>query len=190
MAGSTAVLAGKYKVTALGFSPEAMRLDRLPLNAMGRISASIGVAAMSVGLPDPGKTYSNLGEANKSSWGTIEAIQELIGSTLNEQLLPDFDLDPSDYCIEYDYTNIQELQEPTDAVHTRAREDFKAGICMLNEARELVGWEPDPDGDRWFPGTGSPDDQSADPLSQIPSDQNTEGAMSFAPASLRNGFHR
>ena len=187
MAGSTAVMGGKYKVTALGFSPEAMRLDRLPLNAMGRISASTGVAAMSVGLPDPGKTYSNLAEANKSSWGTVQAMQELIGSTLDEQLLPDFGLDPAQYTISYNYEMIQELQEPLDAVHARAREDFQAGLIQRNEGREMIGMEPDdgPDGDAYFPGTTAGEaTPSDDQSSALDAAQFPKGRL-----ALTNGFY-
>jgi HK97 family phage portal protein len=166
-AGSTAVLKGKYKVTALGFSPEQMTLKDLPLNAIGRISAAIGVAAMSVGLPDPGKTYSNLGEANKASWGTIVSIQELVGDTLRWELVPEFGLDPHQYVIEYDYQHIQELQEPLDAIHTRIREDFAGNIITQNEAREERGNEPVDGGDVFFyqltqsqvdPGEGAQDE--------------------------------
>lgn len=191
MAGSTAVLAGKYKVTALGFSPEQMTLNTLPLNAMGRISASTGVASMSVGLPDPNKTYSNLTEANKSSWGTIQAIQELVGNTLDDQLLPDFGLDPNVYNISYNYEMIQELQEPLDAVHARAREDFQAGLIRRNEGREMIGLEPDDseDGDAYFPGTtqaAAPDDaMGADPFNQT---AQSNGELSAARFSLpQNG---
>ena len=146
-AGGVMVMAGAYKVTVLGFSPEAMRLDRLPLNAISRITASLGVATMSLGLPDPGKTYSNLAEANRASWGSIVAVQELVAETLRYQYLPEFGLDPKTNVWEYDYTQIQELQESLDAVHTRTRDDFTANIIRQNEAREILGYEPDPDGD-------------------------------------------
>ena len=140
-AGSPVVLSGAYTVTNLGFTPEQMTLDKLPQNAMARVAGSLGVALMSVGQPDPGKTYSNLEEANRSSWGTIVAIQELLGETLRWDLLPEFSLDPHGYVIEYDYSSIQELQESLDAVHARIREDFKADIITKNEAREERGNE-------------------------------------------------
>ena len=155
--GDTAVLAGKYKVQPLGFSPEQLRLDRLPVPAIARLAAAIGVAPMSMGLPDTGKTYSNLGEANRTSWGTIVSMQELVAEAMRYQLLADFGSDPNKYTVDYDYTQIQELQEALDALHTRTREDWKAGIIQLNEAREMLGWEPDPGGDRWFPGTENPE---------------------------------
>lgn len=152
-AGSTVVLAGKYKIVQVGISPEQLMLDRLPQAAMSRISGACGVAMMSMGLADPGKTYANLQEANKTSWGTIVAVHELVAEALRWQLLPDFGLDPYVYLIEYDYTHVQELQESLDAVHARSREDWKAGGIRLNEYREQIGMEPDVDGDRWYPGT-------------------------------------
>ncbi len=152
-AGGTLVLAGKYKVVPVGFSPEQLCLDKLPQNAISRIGAAIGVAPMSLGLADPGKTYSNLAEANRTSWGTIVAVQELVADALRWELLPEFGLDPHGYVVEYDYSQIQELQESLDAVHLRAREDYKAGVATLNEAREAVGREPQPDGDRYAVGT-------------------------------------
>lgn len=166
-AGAPVVMAGKYKIVELGLSPEKLILDKLPQPAMSRIAASCGVAMMSMGLADPGKTYANLAEANKTSWGTIVAVQELVAEALRWQYLPEFGLDPHQWVIEYDYTHVQELQESLDAVHARAREDWKAGGIRLNEFREQIGMEPDVDGDRYFPGTGSPGDPS-DSMNAIP----------------------
>ena len=153
LTGDPIVMAGKYKIEKVGFSPEEMSLDKLPQNSISRIMAALGVAPMSGGLPDPGKTYSNLAEANRTSWGTIVAVQELIADSLRRDLLPEFGFDPRAYIVEYDYSHVQELQESLDAVHQRTREDFKAGVIRLNEAREQLGYEPDPEGDRYFPGT-------------------------------------
>ncbi len=152
-AGGTAVLAGPYEIVKVGFSPEELRLDRLPLNAIARIASAIGVATMSLGLPDPNKTYSNIEAADRMSWGTIVALQEIVDDALRWQLLPEFGDDPNVYVVEHDYSHVQELQESLDAVHARAREDYTAGGIRLNEWREQIGFEPDPDGDRFAPGT-------------------------------------
>jgi HK97 family phage portal protein len=176
--GEPVVMAGKYKLVELGFSPEKLRLKELPQNAISRIAAAIGVAPMSLGLEDPGKTYSNLAEANRTSWGTIVAVQELVGEALRWQLLPEPirpegglespGCDPHQFLIEYDYSNVQELQESLDALAARVRENFKADIVRKNEAREELGYEPDPDGDVYFSeiragGAGKPDpDADAD----------------------------
>lgn len=45
--------------------------------------------------------------------------------------------------VSYDISHAAFLQEDQDAMHTRARENFKAGLMMLNEARESIGLPPD-----------------------------------------------
>ena len=162
-AGETMVLAGKYKIEKVGFSPEEMRLDRLPANAIARIGAGVGVAPMCMGLPDPQKTYANLGESNKSSWGTVCSIQELEAEAITDQLLPEFGSDPESYCVEYDYSMIQELQESEDAVYERAGKAWDRGLMQRNEAREMMGLEPVDDGDAFKPGTEGGEDDPDDP---------------------------
>ena len=71
-----------------------------------------------MGLHDPGKTYSNLESANRTSWGTIISMQELIAESQRYDLLPEFGTDPARNTVEYDYTQIQELQESLDASHS------------------------------------------------------------------------
>jgi HK97 family phage portal protein len=156
--GKPVIMAGQYRLEKIGYSPEEMNLIEFPTIPTARILASLGVAPMSLGLPDPGKTYANLGEANRTSWGTIVACQELVAEALRWQLLPDFGADPHGLVVEYVYDQIQEMQESLDAVWTRTTRAWRSGMLQLNEAREIVGLEPDPDGDRWFPGTGSPDE--------------------------------
>jgi HK97 family phage portal protein len=145
--GSSVVLGGKYKVVPVGFSPEQLKLDVLPQSAMSRVAASLGVALMSVNLPDPGKTYANLEEANRSSWSTIQAIQDLMAETLRWSLLPEFGTDPYTHVVEYDYSNVTELQESLDLLHARVREDYKAKLITKNEGRDVLGFDPVPDGD-------------------------------------------
>ncbi len=142
--GEPMVMAGKYKVVPAGFNPEQMAIDVLTQNAQARVAAAIGVAAMSLGLRDPNKTYSNLQEANRSSWGTIVSIQELVAEAVRFDLLPEFGYDPLQFTVEYDYAHIQEMAESLDSLHQRTREDFKADVITRNEAREQLGYEPDP----------------------------------------------
>lgn len=148
--GSTVVLAGKYKVESIGFSPEQLALDKIVQLPMAKIAGACGVALMAMGLPDPGKTYSNLGEANKSSWGTVCSIQEQIGEQVTADLLPDLGFDPLAFAVGYDYSDVDELQESLDARHKRTRDDFLGNIITQNEARDAIGMEPDPEGDRYY----------------------------------------
>lgn len=153
-AGRALVSPGRYKIETIGFSPEQLALDKLPQTAAARIAAAMGVAAMSLALPDPNKTYSNLGEANRASWGTVVSIQELIAEALQYGLLPEPinadsgsspGLDPHAYVLAYDYAHIQELQESLDAVHKRTRDDWTADLIRRNEAREQLGYDAEGD---------------------------------------------
>lgn len=152
--GLPAVLAGKYKIVQIGYSPEQLNLVSLPVIPTARILSALGVAAMSLGLPDPDKTYSNIDAANRMSWGSIISVQELIAENLQWDMLPEFGDDPYQYAVGYDYSDIQELQEALDAVHTRAREDFKVGGITRNEWRERIGLSQIDNGDTFMPGTG------------------------------------
>ena len=151
--GDAVVLAGQYKVVPVGFSPEDLRLDKLPANAQARIGAACGVALMSLNLPDPGKTYSNVVEANRSSWNTITEVNEIIEESLRWGLLSEF-ADPHQYVVEHDYSHVMELQENLDTRSTRIREEWKAGIRKRGEAREELGLDTDSEhDDEYFPGT-------------------------------------
>jgi HK97 family phage portal protein len=177
--GEPLVLTGFTKIETLGFSPEQLRLDRLPANATARIAAACGVAAMSLGLPDANKTYSNLAEANRASWGTVTAIQSLEAEAIRWQLLPEFD-DADRNVVEHDYGAIQELQEDLDRLHGRIREDYKAGVITRNEAREETGRDPDDlYGDVYVDGTGG------EPRDETP--PTTGGDDEDDPLALANG---
>jgi phage portal protein BeeE len=152
--GGTVVMQGKYKVTTVGFSPEQLSLKELPNHAMARLAAATGVPLMATGLPDPGKTYTNVESAIKIGWNSVCAVHERIGEALRWDLFPEFATDPRLHAWQYDYSEVAEMAEAEDDKHARAREDFKYGVLTLNEARESLGLDADPDGDRYFPGTG------------------------------------
>jgi hypothetical protein len=154
-------------VVPLGFSPEQLRLDKLPQDAISRLGAACGVPLMAMGLPDPGKTYSNVGESIKIGYGAVQSIQEIIAETNRWGLLSEF-ADPNRFVVEYDYSSILELREDQNALSTRIVTEWEKGVRSQNEAREALGLEPDPDGDRFFPGTGSPADmEQAEAMAEI-----------------------
>lgn len=153
-AGDPIIFGSKWKVVPVGFSPEQLRLDRLPKMAQARVAASTGIANMSLGLPDESKTYANLGEANRTSWGAIVAMQELIAEKLCDDLVTEAiwiagkltpASGPLDLILEYDYSQIQELQESLDALHKRVRDDFIANLVRRARAQQKLGYEPDPE---------------------------------------------
>lgn len=152
--GEPAVLQGEYDVHSPGFSPEQLSLDKLPQNAMAAIAGATGVPLMVLGLQDPGKTYSNIEQAIKMAWGVVTSIQELVAESLRYELLPEFGVDPTTNVIEYDYSQIQELQESQDSLWNRIGNAYMRGIITRSVAQEVLGVEVDPDGDVYMPGTG------------------------------------
>lgn len=192
--GEPAVLQGEYDVHSPGFSPEQLALDKLPQNAMAAIAGAIGVPLMVLGLPDPGKTYSNLEEAIKMAWGVVTSIQELIAESLRYDLLPEFKVDPKTNVIEYDYSQIQELKESQDSLWSRVGTAYVQGVITRGVAQEILGLDVDPDGDVYMPGTGGEADVRTSQQIQVQADkpagaqQDVEGTQSAKPKPvLPNG---
>lgn len=173
--GDATILAGDADLKQVGMSPEQLRLDKIPLQIQSKILAAIGVPMMVVGLPDSNKTYSNLAESLRAAGhNCLIPLQDLVAETLTQSLLPDFGYDPNVYRVEFDYSNVEWLQEVRDSKSTRVRAEWKDGIISLNEARQALGYEPDPDGDRWFPGTGGDELVEADELDPMTGDDETD----------------
>jgi HK97 family phage portal protein len=166
--GDAIVLAAKYKIEQVGFSPEQLALDKLPAQAIAKVAAAVGVPAMALGLPDPNKTYANLEEASRQAWAVVSALQDAIAETLRYNLLAEFGTDPLTHVVEYDYSGIAELNEATTSLHDRVRQDVVAGILTVNEGRELIGFEPMYGGDA---------------LAGLPAEPGTEGADVVAAAT-------
>jgi HK97 family phage portal protein len=180
--GDTAVFSDPIELTPLGLSPEAMQLGELPRRSEARICAAFGLSPMVLGLPDPGKTYSNLAEAKEAAWRhCLIPLQDLVAETLQRALLPEFS-DPDRYTVEYDYSHVEALQEDLALKHTRVREDWKCGLVTQNEARDELGYEPDPDGDRWYPQTGGDASEEEPAEEGVPAEEDLEEEAEEGPA--------
>lgn len=144
--GSVLVSGTGMKVTEVGQGPERLALDVLPRGAQSRVSARLRVALMVLGMPDANKTYSNLEEATVGSLRSgVIPFHDMIANTLGRDLLADTGLDPDQYEVYFDYTDIEEFQEDLDKLHARVREDVKAGLITPNEGRAILGMDPSDD---------------------------------------------
>jgi HK97 family phage portal protein len=156
--GGVVVFAKGAKVTQLGYSPEQLKLEKLPDRAISKITAATGTNNMVLGLPDPNKTYANLAEAKTSAWENgLVPLMDLVADQLRWSLLNEYE-DPDIYTVEYDTTHVEALQENQSLKSTRIVNEFKGGIIRCNEAREALGYDGDYDGEageRWFPMTGA-----------------------------------
>lgn len=142
--GVIAVGAG-VRLEHLGTSPESMALDTLTTRAESRVAANLNMSLMVLGMPDPNKTYSNLDAATQGSFRTaVIGFHDVLAEALAADLLPDTDggLTNQTHEVVWIYSDLEELREDTDSLHTRTREDVKAGIITPNEGRARIGMEP------------------------------------------------
>lgn len=143
--GSVLVVGASVGVDELGSTPERMALDKLTLGAQARVAANLNTALMVLGLPDPGKTYSNLREAKQGTFLTgVVGFHDVLKEALEMDLLPDTDggLSVDTHEVVWIYDDLEELREDTDAVHKRARDDLAAGGISPNEFRAEIGMDP------------------------------------------------
>jgi hypothetical protein len=105
-----------------------------------RIPMAFGVPQSLIGTRT---SYENGGYANKRAeethfWtGTLIPLYRELAGALNLKLVPEF---PRLNEIAFDTSDVRALQEDEDKVHARLREDARAGVISLQEAREGMGF--------------------------------------------------
>lgn len=154
--GRALVMSRRTTATVVSFNPQQMDLKMLRRVPEERVSAVFGVPAIVAGLGAglDRSTFQNYSEAREAAYeSNIIPTQRLLAAEIRTQLLPDFgDATRSRVRIDFDLSNVRVLQEDQDKLHTRAREDLKAGGITLNQFLEMIGKEPDPNGDvRYIP---------------------------------------
>lgn len=146
------------QVSQVGFSPEQMRLDRLPILPESTVCALVGVSPLVAGLRSAAEhaTYANGDNARRLSWSRLQAIQARMARAVTRSLLiPDFE--PSGrYLCGWDYADVDALQEDAKAKSDRAALGFEKGLILRNEGREMLGLDPLPPefGDVFADGSG------------------------------------
>lgn len=146
--GSVLVVGSGVDVHELGSTPERMALDKLTLGAQSRVAANLQTALMVLGMPDPGKTYSNLKEAKRGTYLTaVVGFHDLLAECLSIDLLPDTDggLTPDTHQVVWIYDDLEEFQEDLESRSARVRAEKAEGIWTANEAREMLDGEPSDD---------------------------------------------
>lgn len=97
-------------------------------------------------------TYSNLKEAWSNFWdATLTPMYKDYRTWLTWSLLSQFVNEELIYSerirLNWDMSQVAALNEDVSEIHTRARENFRAGALTLNEFRAIIGLKPDPTGD-------------------------------------------
>lgn len=145
-AGGIAGLNLPLDVHKMSYSPDEMALDRLISYYETRICVLMGVDPMvaGVGSGTAQKTYANLGEALNDFWvRTVVPMHNRHAAVLTAQLLPLFGLEPKEWRLRFDYSQVAALRENKDGLHARIREDFKAGVIDLWTAQSERGLQPE-----------------------------------------------
>jgi HK97 family phage portal protein len=135
------------EVHKLAYSPDEMNVDKLIEYYETRICCVMGVSQRVAGLgSDP--TYNNLGEALNDFWERrIVPDRNADAATLNRQWLPLWGLDGGAWRFRFDYSNVPALQENRDALHARVRADWEKGLVDKQQARALLGYGTENDGE-------------------------------------------
>lgn len=142
-----AVLDEDVDIERLGLDPNSLNLEPVFGVTESRICAAFQVPPILIGVKVglDRSTFSNYGEARVSFWReTLAPLFRRIAAKLTMQLAVEFD--PA-IRVRFNFDEVTALQESADAKSTRTREDYKAGILTLNEARAETGFPALTDGD-------------------------------------------
>lgn len=140
-AGKTAVLDGNLSFQPMSWSPAEMGYETLQTISAREIATSFGVPSQVLGLPEAA-TWSNYEQARITFIRfTLIPLVDYIKDTLQTGLVqPNW----QGVRLEPDYTELPELAEDKSEVEHRVRENFRAGIITRDEAREALGYAPEP----------------------------------------------
>jgi HK97 family phage portal protein len=140
-AGKNLIIAGDRgtKAEPWGFSPSDLDFNEGDLRLMRKIAMGYGVPPELLGIQDA--TYNNRAEARLYFWeNTVFFYLNYIRDELNNWLYEK----GSDRFVDYILDNVPALALKRDLLWGRAQ---KSDFLKINEKREMVGLDPDPNGD-------------------------------------------
>lgn len=143
--GKPAVLPFKGRLEKPAFSPRDMELGPFSQIPINRICVAFGFDPMVLGLPSTSKTYSNYNEAIDAA-GKLTILPGARAQIrqIGRSILQDFGFDPKRYRLGWDTSDASWLQDETNDLHQRVREDYKSGVIDLATAKREIGLEPLP----------------------------------------------
>jgi HK97 family phage portal protein len=153
---------GPDKAFNLGILDRGTKLDNLshnlkdlvPAELQGLVKqetlATFGVPPIMVGDLDQATYASASIEKRVFVENTGLPLLTTIEDTLNLHLVPKFG-DPASLRIRYPRDKIPALQEDQNDLSKRVLNEYNSGTRTLNEARDPLGLDPDPEGDQYKP---------------------------------------
>jgi HK97 family phage portal protein len=138
--GSIFVASTNLKYEKVSFSPEELALDRIRNVPEARICSAFGIPPSVVGLTvgDEQKTYSNLIEARKAAYdGCIIPMKKCFANVIQQHLMPEMGNPENEYA-DWDFSEIQILQEDMNAKAERVSKLYSAGVITRGMALEML----------------------------------------------------
>lgn len=131
-------------VTKMSYSPDEMALDGLITYYRTTLCSLMGVDPMIIHLHTEQPTYKNLEEGLADFWKRgVVPKRKRHAATLTAQFLPLFGLDPAEWRVAWDYSNVSALQEDKDKLHARVGTDWTRQLIDKKQARQLLGYAGD-----------------------------------------------
>jgi HK97 family phage portal protein len=131
----------------LGFY-EIKSIRELPAEDVYDIEVEGGHSFIADGVIVHNSTYSNMEEAFRAAWrNNLIPTQTVLAAELTTQLLPD--LGRPNERVEFDYSDVEALQESRNDQVTRAVAAYNAGLVKRSEARQWLGLQSDPDDEQY-----------------------------------------
>jgi hypothetical protein len=179
------------KVDVLSFSPEKMNLKDMRRVPEERITATLGIPAIVVGLGAglDRSTFANYAEARESAYESfIIPNQRRFAADLKSQLLPDFG-DTAGVAIQFDTSGVRVLQEDENAKAQRWINLVNGGLAMVSEGRNAVGLPVEPEHDVFLrPANLIETGPGAEPAPEVIV-ENTPPALPAPQKALKHGRH-
>lgn len=157
--GEPLIMGSPVEIKQLGNSLKDMDLSAIRNLSEERVCAALGINPAIVGFGsglEATKVGATMREYKRLAWESqIIPTQKLAAQTLMNQLLHEFEADPSQFLVEFDRSNVASLQEDQSAKVTRLAQLYQQGIITRAEARRQLGHEVVEDRDAVFLISGS-----------------------------------
>lgn len=139
--GRPAVLTKGIKWQQTSLTPEEVSWMEGQKLSASQIAIAFGVPPQLLGI-EGSLTFANYAEARKAFYlETVLPLMDQLVDELNRWLVPMFG---GNLRIAYDVDNIEALNEDRGKVWERTTKAWIAGVLQLDDAREALGFDPDP----------------------------------------------
>jgi HK97 family phage portal protein len=142
--GTPMVFNRPVDLTAFGFSPDQMSVDKSRRLPEERVAAVLGIPGLVLQFGSflDRATYSNMESAIQLAWnGFVIPTYRDISSTFRRSLMPEYVLDPMDWWPGFDYAASPAMAEDIDALYQRNTLAYDKGWLKRGEARAAAGLE-------------------------------------------------